>query len=398
MDITILPRLLRGEINAIPSKSMAHRMLICAAFSQESTDFICAQANQDIEATAECLGSLGADIQRKSWGYHIEPIRDFSSDAKLNCHESGSTLRFLLPIVGALGVTAIFKMEGRLPQRPLSPLWEELERMGCRLRFISENELECSGKLQPGEFFIDGNVSSQFVTGLIFATSLLDGDSKIHIVGNLESAPYVAMTQNVMELFGVHSENFSIHGGQKYYSPGTMNVEGDWSNAAFFLGAQALGNPVQVRNLSSNSIQGDRAVSQLLPTLEQFITVSAANIPDLVPILSVVAAAKQGAVFTDIQRLRTKESDRVESVIAMIEALGGKAEQTDSTLTVFGTGLTGGTVNSMNDHRIAMSAAIAATVCKKTVTILGADCVKKSYPSFWDEYKKLGGQYEQYLR
>lgn len=398
MNITIVPQILRGEINAIPSKSMAHRMLICAAFSQGSTDLICAQTNQDIEATAECLGSLGADIQRTSWGYHIEPIRDFSSAAKLNCHESGSTLRFLLPIAGALGINATFKMEGRLPNRPLSPLWEEMERMGCNLQFIRESELQCKGKLRPGEYLIDGNVSSQFVTGLLLATALLDGDSKIRIIGNLESAPYVTMTQKVMEHFGVHTDHFSVKGGQKLHSPGTVTVEGDWSNGAFWLGAKALGNPVQVMGLSSESVQGDRAVAKLLPQLEHCITISAADIPDLVPILSVVAAAKHGAVFTDIQRLRMKESDRVESVIAMIEALGGKAEQTESTLTVFGTGLSGGTVTSMNDHRIAMSAAIAATVCKNPVTILGAECVNKSYPSFWNDYKKLGGQYEQYLR
>ena len=398
MDLTIIPRLLRGEITAIPSKSMAHRMLICAAFSQEPTNLICPTTNQDIEATAQCLDALGIRIERRRWEYHVSPVNRIPEMAVLNCHESGSTLRFLLPIVGALGINTTFKMEGRLPQRPLSPLWEEMERMGCRLKYISENELQCSGKLRSGAYFIDGSVSSQFISGLLFATSLMDSDSKINIIGNLESAPYVTMTQKVMALFGVNTDNFYIKGGQQYHSPGTIIVEGDWSNGAFFLAAKALGNPVEIKGLSPDSEQGDKAAEQLLPALNQNITVSAADIPDLIPILSVVAAANQGAVFTDIQRLRLKESDRVASVIAMIQALGGKAEQTESTLTVFGTGLTGGTVDAHRDHRIAMSAAIAATVCKEPVTILGAECVEKSYPSFWDEYKKLGGQYEQYLR
>lgn len=398
MDLTITPRLLRGEITAIPSKSMAHRMLICAAFSQEQTNLICPTTNQDIEATAQCLEALGICIERRRWEYHVSPVNRIPEMAVLNCHESGSTLRFLLPIVGALGINTTFKMEGRLPQRPLSPLWEEMERMGCKLKYISENELQCSGKLRSGAYFIDGSVSSQFISGLLFATSLMDSDSKINIIGNLESAPYVTMTQKVIALFGVNTDNFYIKGGQQYHSPGTITVEGDWSNGAFFLAAKALGNPVEIKGLSPNSEQGDKAAAQLLPALSQNITVSAADIPDLIPILSVVAAANQGAVFTDIQRLRLKESDRVASVIAMIHALGGKAEQTESTLTVFGTGLTGGTVDAHRDHRIAMSAAIAATVCTEPVTIMGAECVIKSYPSFWDEYKKLGGQYEQYLR
>lgn len=373
-------------------------MLICAAFSQEQTNLICPTTNQDIEATAQCLEALGICIERRRWEYHVSPVNRIPEMAVLNCHESGSTLRFLLPIVGALGINTTFKMEGRLPQRPLSPLWEEMERMGCKLKYISENELQCSGKLRSGAYFIDGSVSSQFISGLLFATSLMDSDSKINIIGNLESAPYVTMTQKVIALFGVNTDNFYIKGGQQYHSPGTITVEGDWSNGAFFLAAKALGNPVEIKGLSPNSEQGDKAAAQLLPALSQNITVSAADIPDLIPILSVVAAANQGAVFTDIQRLRLKESDRVASVIAMIHALGGKAEQTESTLTVFGTGLTGGTVDAHRDHRIAMSAAIAATVCTEPVTIMGAECVIKSYPSFWDEYKKLGGQYEQYLR
>ena len=398
MDITIHPRTLRGSIQIIPSKSQAHRLLICAAFANKETSLTCPDTNRDIEATADCLRALGSEITRTETGYTVIPSRNIPKAAVLDCCESGSTLRFMLPIVGALGVDATFLMAGRLPQRPLSPLWEEMERMGCSLSRPTENTIRSQGKLRSGEFTIDGGVSSQFITGLLFAASLLPDDSQIHIAGKLESKPYITMTQKAMGLFGVTSDDFCICGGQVYRSPGTIQVEGDWSNGAFFLAAQSFGNDIEVNNLNPLSPQGDRAIAALLPKLEGTCKISAADIPDLIPILAVVAATKKGAVFTDIQRLRLKESDRVASVIAMITALGGKAESTENTLTVYGTGLTGGTVDACNDHRIAMSAAIAATVCTAPVTILGAECVKKSYPHFWEEYRRLGGNYEQYLR
>ena len=397
MDITITPGKLSGTIQAIPSKSQAHRYLICAALANNETTLICPETNRDIEATADCLNALGANIFRTKIGYEIDPVKKIPQTAELNCCESGSTLRFLLPIAGALGVDTTFTMEGRLPQRPLSPLWEEMERMGCILTRPTANTIRCQGRLKPGSYSIDGGVSSQFITGLLLAAPLLDGDSRIHITGKLESKPYITMTRKAMSVFGVPSEGLHIH-PQDYHSPGSVTVEGDWSNGAFFLAAKALGNPVTVTNLNPDSPQGDRAAARWLKALSQHCTISAADIPDLVPILSVVAAANHGAVFTDIQRLRLKESDRVASVIAMLEALGGRADATEDTLTVYGTGLTGGTVDSVNDHRIAMSAAIASTVCTQSVTVLGAECVKKSYPTFWEEFNRLGGKYEQYLR
>jgi len=389
MDITIHPRLLRGDIQIIPSKSQAHRLLICAAFANNETTLVCPETNRDIEATVDCLNALGSNIQRTENGYSIDPVSVIPETARLNCCESGSTLRFMLPIVGALGVDATFQMAGRLPQRPLSPLWEEMERMGCILSRPTADTIRCQGKLKSGEYVIDGGVSSQFITGLLFATALMDGKSKITITGNLESKPYVDMTEQALKLFSAPD----------FHSPGYIEVEGDWSNGAFFLAAKALGSGLNVMGLNTESAQGDRAVVEILKQMEAGTpTVSAKDIPDLVPILSVVAAANRGAVFTDIRRLRLKESDRVASTIAMIESLGGKAEADENTLKIYGTGLTGGTVDAMNDHRIAMAAAIAATVCKEDVTILGAECVKKSYPKFWEEYARLGGNYEQYLR
>ena len=388
MDITIHPRPLRGEIEVIPSKSIAHRYLICAAFSDNATTLICPETNRDIEATVDCLNALGAEIRRTGNGYEITPVSVVPETAILNCCESGSTLRFMLPIAGALGVDATFQMAGRLPQRPLSPLWEEIERMGCTLTRPTADTIRCTGKLKAGDYVIDGSVSSQFITGLLFAQCLIPGETDLELTGQIESMPYINLTLAAQRLFG----------GRHFHSPGTVVVEGDWSNGAFWLAAKALGSELDVRNLNPLSYQGDRAAASILKDLKDNIVIDARDIPDLVPILSVVAGANQGAVFTNIQRLRLKESDRVASTIAMIQNLGGKAAEVGGHLVVWGTGFTGGTVDSVNDHRIAMAAAIAATVCKEDVTILGAECVKKSYPNFWEEYARLGGNYELNVR
>ena len=377
MDITIQPKKLQGTVEVIPSKSQAHRLLICAAFADGPTQLRCPETNRDIEATADCLRALGTEIIRTETGYTVSPVTNIPKTAVLPCCESGSTLRFLLPIVGALGVDGVFQMEGRLPQRPLSPLWDEMERMGCTLTRPTADTIRCTGKLRPGDYSIAGNVSSQYITGLLFAQMLIGGPTTLEITGKVESAPYIEMTRRALALF------------PNRHSHGYLEVEGDWSNGSFWLAARALGNDLDVRNLKPDSVQGDRAAERLLMELTESIEIDAADIPDLVPILAIAAAANQGAVFRNIARLRLKESDRVESTIAMIEALGGRAAATENTLTVFGTGLRGGTVNSMNDHRIAMSAAIAATVCREPVTILGAECVEKSYPKFWGEYFRL---------
>lgn len=398
MDITITPGKLHGNIRAIPSKSQAHRLLICAAFADRRTVLHCPDTNRDIEATAACLRALGAGICRTETGYTVDPIVELQETAVLDCGESGSTLRFMLPIVGALGVDATFLMAGRLSNRPLSPLWAEMERMGCQLSRPTEDTLRCAGQLRCGSYVIDGGVSSQFITGLLFAMALLNGSSSLTITGKIESAPYIQMTRDALRTFGVECEDNTLRSNRPFRSPGELSVEGDWSNAAFFLAANALGSDLQITGLQADSSQGDRAVVSALTQLCGNCTIGAADIPDLVPILSVVAGANKGAVFSDIQRLRLKESDRVESVIAMLNALGVRAEATESTLTVYPGQFCGGTVDAVNDHRIAMSAAIAATIADGPVTITGAQCVAKSYPAFWDEYRRLGGYYEQYIR
>ena len=389
MDILLHPRPLSGTVSVIPSKSQAHRLLICAALADNETTLICPQTSRDMDATAQCLCALGAKIQKTAEGYHIQPIVQVPDTAVLGCHDSGSTLRFLLPIAGALGVDTLFQLEGRLPQRPLSPLWEEMERMGCTLSRPTPDTIRCQGQLKPGKYSIAGNVSSQFITGLLFAQSLIAGKTSLEITGKLESKPYVDLTKAAMALFQA----------PHYHSPGTVCVEGDWSNGAFWLAASELGSELTINGLSVDSVQGDRAAAKWIPKLAQEkCSISAADIPDLVPILSVAAAFGHGAVFTDIARLRLKESDRIASTIAMLEALGGGAEASQESLTVYPATLHGGIVDTVNDHRIAMAAAIAATACTGDVVILGAECVEKSYPSFWTEYRRLGGNYEQYLR
>lgn len=397
MDITIQPGSLNGTVRAIPSKSQAHRLMICAAFSDAQTYLECPQTNADIEATARCLNALGAEILRTNDGYQISPINTIPEKAVLDCGESGSTLRFLLPIACALGVEATFQMQGRLPYRPLSPMWEDLERMGCRLSRPTETTIHTSGKLRPGTFSLSGRVSSQFITGLLFATALLEENSQIIITDALESKSYVDMTQAALKTFGVNTDNYCITDSCPFHSPGKISVEGDWSNGAFWLSAKALGNTLTVTNLDAQSPQGDKACADILAKLAENITVSAADIPDLVPILAVVAGAKKGAVFTDIARLRLKESDRVTSVCNMLNTLGAEAFADENTLIVRPGKYHACTIDAVNDHRIAMSAAIAATIADGPVTILGAECVSKSYPAFWQVYEELGGKYEQHI-
>ncbi len=395
MDLTIYPGKLSGTVKVIPSKSQAHRLLICAAFSDAPTTLLCPETNQDIEATKNCLNAMGAEITATETGFHVIPATKIPTHANLPCGESGSTLRFLLPIAGALGICADFLMEGRLPDRPLSPLQEEMERMGCKLTRPEHGILRCSGRLQAGNYTLTGSVSSQFISGLLFALPLIAGQSTLAITGKLESAPYVDLTRQALSLFGYESKHI---GYPPFHSPGQVYVEGDWSNGAFFLAAQALGNNIALTGLNPSSVQGDRAAAELIPALKEYQTISCADIPDLVPILSVVAACNQGALFTDVARLRLKESDRIASVSQMLNRLGCQTEVTENTLRVFPGHFRSCTVDACRDHRIAMAAAIAATKASGPVTILGADCVKKSYPEFWNIYRSLGGIYEQYIR
>ena len=397
MDITIFPKPLSGTVSAIPSKSLIHRYLICAAFANRPTEILCADTSQDIEATVACLIRLGAQIIRNDRGYYVTPVRDPVDNIALPCQESGSTLRFLLPVIGALGIHAAFKMKGRLAQRPLTPLLQEMGRMGCCIRWIDENTLSCRGQLKPGEYCIPGNISSQFVSGLLFACALLGRGSHVSVFGNLESKPYVDMTVYTLSRFGIDATK-PILSESKFLSPGIIAADGDWSNGAYYLAANTIGSAVQVTGLNPNSSQGDRAITDLLLQMNQHPTIDLADNPDLFPILAIIAAAKNGAAFHHVSRLRHKESDRIHSVVAMLNAIGCHATVSEDSVTVYPGRIHSGTVDACHDHRIVMAAAIAATCADGPVTIRNAESVQKSYPHFWEDYRNLGGLYEQHIR
>ena len=394
MKLTLSPAKLTGTVAAIPSKSQAHRLLILSAFADRPTKLHCPRTSRDIEATALCLNALGAEITGTPEGYLVKPVTSVPEKAVLPCGESGSTLRFLLPIAGALGVDGVFQLEGRLPCRPLSPLWEEMERMGCTLSRPTADTVRCCGRLRSGEYSIDGGVSSQFITGLLFALSLLEEKSTLRITGKTESLPYIQMTCAALSRFAspvaVLPDGYEIS-PVPFRSSGEIQVEGDWSNAAFWYAANALGSGISVTGMDPDSPQGDRALPECLKQLEHNCVIDASHIPDLVPILSVVAGAREGAVFINAGRLRLKETDRLATTAALIQNIGGSADIRGDSLIIRPAPYTGGTVDATGDHRIAMAAAIAATVSSGPVTVIGAEAVEKSYPAFWQDYRSLGG-------
>lgn len=390
MNIIITPERLRGSIAAIPSKSQAHRLLICAALARgEKTEIVCPASSRDIEATAACLRALGAGVDFRDGVYTVRKAVPPESPAALDCGESGSTLRFLLPVACALRARGRFLMHGRLAQRPMQPLIDCLEGGGaaiCR----QENGFSFEGGLRENVYSIRGDLSSQYISGLLLALPVIGG-GRVELTAPVQSAPYVDMTRRAMELFGVRTEldggNYSAAG--EYISPGRLSVEGDWSNAAFWLTAG-----VDCTGLDPGSAQGDKRIVDCLAAIEAGgAVIDSADIPDLVPILAVKAAVSGGETrFINAGRLRLKESDRIKSVVNMLQALGGRAGETADGLTVCGTGLRGGVVNSENDHRIAMSAAIASCFCSRQVTVLDAGAVSKSYPGFWRDFAALGGR------
>ena len=395
MNVTIRPASLRGELRAIPSKSDAHRLLICAALSDTPTRLLCPQTSEDIDATVRCLTALGTRIKRDAEGFLVTPGTP-PENCRMDCGESGSTLRFLLPVVCALGVKAKIELRGRLPERPLEPLWSELERGGADLA-KDGSSIRVGGKLQETSYALAANVSSQFLSGMLFALPLLGG-GMLHLIGKTESAGYLEMTLRTLARFGITVEqrdDLLFVPPLPYRTPGLAEAEGDWSNASFWLTAGALcGDSVRCTGLDAASAQKDRLVSEALRAIRTGNAVlDASDIPDLVPILSVAAALTPGTTrITGAARLRLKESDRLASVAAMLRALGGEARVTDDGLVIPGShSLRGGVVDAMGDHRIVMSAAIASVGCESEVVILGAEAVNKSYPGFFRDFAALGG-------
>ena len=386
MKLRLYPGKLTGTAAAPPSKSLAHRMLICAALADGETTIERLAPSQDILATTACLSAFGAELHSDGC---MTPIRTPPSCASADCGESGSTLRFLLPVAAALGIETDFILHGRLASRPLSPLWETLCAHGAELSWKAENVLHLSGKLSAGDYEIDGGISSQFISGLLFALPLV-GNSNLTVTGKTESADYVALTVDTLSRFGV-AWDYSVTG--RYHSPGTVQVEGDWSNAAFW-----LAGGVPVLGLNPASKQGDRAAAELTAQIRRGSSrIDGAQIPDIIPPLAVLAALSAGTTeFYGCGRLRLKESDRIESVCALLRGLGAEVSEAAEGFTVFGgTPLAGGMADSFGDHRIAMSAAILALGCRAPVILSGAEAVGKSYPDFWQEYRRLGGRVEE---
>ncbi len=417
MTATVSPGPRTGRVTIPASKSQAHRLLICAALGREPVELVCGGPSADILATTKCLNALGADIQKTAPDrFSVRPVTASpGTAAQLACGESGSTLRFLLPLVGALGAEGAFAMEGRLPQRPLAPFDSVLKEHGMTLH-QEGSRLRCGGRLRPGAYTLPGNVSSQYISGLLMALPRLAGDSTLAVTGPMESAGYVAMTEDALRLSGIRftreGQSWRIPGGQCCRLPGLCRVEGDWSNAAFFLCAGALSpEGITVEGLSLTSSQGDRAVVDILRAFGaqvtegdgsvtvrrgalRGVTIDAAPIPDLIPTLSAVAAAADGTTYIEnAGRLRLKESDRLKSTAALLSALGGQVEEREAGLVIRGRArLEGGTVDSWNDHRIAMAAAVAACVCCGPVTVTDSQCVAKSYPRFWEDFQQLKGE------
>lgn len=412
MTVTVSGRALNGATPIIASKSVVHRLLICAALCDAPTVIEGVTYSEDIEATIRCLQAGLADVTCEGDRVTVTPRQDRDPSALLDCGESGSTLRFLLPIMAACG-GARFTGRGRLSQRPLTPIYPVLEAHGCQLSAEGVFPLAASGRLQGDLFEIDGSLSSQFVSGLLMAAPLIGDTCRIRVTGEMASYPYIALTIEALSHFGiaVTEENgvFTVFG--RYRSAGVLTAEGDWSNAAFWLVGAAISHSgaFALSGASADSRQGDKAILALLEQAgfsvyhadgtwrvtggdnRQPLHVDAEAIPDLVPIVAVLASALPGeTMIYNARRLIHKESNRLQSVRDMLEALGGKAAITEDGLRIQGSCLQGGTVQGCNDHRIVMSAAIAALICKNPVTIVDAEAVNKSYPTFFEEIEKRG--------
>lgn len=414
-NAVITPSQLKGEVTMPPSKSAAHRAVLCAALSGGECTVSPIELSEDLRATVLCARALGVDVDLDEDVLYLNGKHLFSDKiGYFDCLESGSTLRFFVPIAAAGGIQARFVGRGKLPERPIGTYLDCLPKHGVACESEGGLPLDISGQLTAGDYVLPGNISSQFITGLLFALPLLSGDSTITLTTPLESKGYVNLTLQMLSDFGVNIEKtdtgYAVKGSQHYVAR-NYSVEGDWSQAAFFLAAAAFGGEITLQGLRSDSTQGDRAAlalfrgfgmrSESLPDGEIHCRagalcaqdIDAAQIPDLVPMLAVTAALCKGVSrIYHAERLRIKESDRLKSTASLINALGGRCEEIEDGLLITGVDhFTGGVVDGCNDHRIVMAAAMAALKADGPVTILGADAVKKSYPSFFTEYNRLGG-------
>ncbi len=409
MNVTIIPSKLKGTVKIPASKSMAHRMLIAAALGSGGSFISNVTDSADINATSSVLSAFGADINSTLDCYRIKGIFSDDNDyedtgAPADCCESGSTLRFLIPVAAALGRKTVFTGRGKLPERPITPYLRELPKHGVTFGYNGTMPFTVSGKLDAGVYELEGDISSQFITGLLMALPLCEGDSEIRLISVLQSKPYVDLTLEVLKMSGIKVKESLENGLYTYRVPGSQKygrlsaeVEGDYSQAAFFCVANALGCSVKMKGLKEDSAQGDKAITEIVRRFEADrspFTIDVADIPDLVPILTVLGCFTDGVSrIVNAARLRIKESDRLEAISAALNAIGGHVEADADSLAIYPVkGFTGGTVDPRNDHRIAMAAAIASVRSSAPVTITGAEAVNKSYPSFFDDLSELGAE------
>lgn len=403
MNVEIFPRKLCGTVSAPSSKSVAHRALICASLADKKSYLKMNTFSDDISATINCLKQLGTKIEIDGENVTVTPTEKYPEKVILDCGESGSTLRFLLPVVSALGVEATFIGKGRLFERPIDELLDALEKNGAKIK--RGNPLCISGKLSGGKFSITGEVSSQFVSGLLLALPLCSGE--VEITGEIKSKPYIDITLDALKNFGIEfkNEKNKFYIKKQNYHFTKMQVEGDWSNSACLLASGAT-----VKNLDKNSAQGDKKILEIFEKFGAKIIensdgisveknqlfgceIDATDIPDLVPVVAVIASTAKGeTVIKNTARLHFKESDRVASTVELVNSLGGIATATENEIIIHGVEtLNGGTVESFNDHRIVMAAASAAQSCKDSVVIKNTEAVNKSYPQFFEIINLLGG-------
>ena len=416
-NVKYLPYTPCGAVAAPPSKSDVHRAVICAALSGGVCKISPVTLSNDIRATIGCVEALGAEASVENDVLTVDGSAVFAKKtATLDCIESGSTLRFMIPVAAAGGVEARFTGSGSLVSRPIGLYSQILPEKGVSLEGGDGLPLKISGKLKSGVFKVPGNISSQFISGLLFALPLLRGDSYIILTSPIQSAGYINMTIRTMEKFGIEVDvtdtGWHVRGGQRYI-PSDYRTDGDWSQAAFYLVSGAVNGEITVNNLNTDSKQGDRKIAGLLRefgaeviqeadsvTVKKSdmkgIEIDASQIPDLVPALAVCASFADGVTrITNAERLRIKESDRLISTAALINSLGGEAKELPDGLVIRGSRtLIGGTVKGFNDHRIVMSAAICAAGSENPIICTDALSVNKSYPGFFDDYNSVGGKSE----
>ncbi len=406
MDIKVYPTKLIGTVHAPSSKAYSQRMIIAAALADGVSEISNITVSNDISVSAAAMEALGANIFNENGTFTVKGIKIPPEKAEIDCCESGATLRFVIPIAAALGTETTFLGHAKLPQRPITPYLRELPAKGITFTPQGGLPLHMQGRLSAGEFLMEGDISSQFITGLLYALPLCEGDSTVKLTSLLQSKPYVDMTISALKNFGIEIEEtehdglpeYHIKGGQKY-RPCDISVEGDYSQAAFFYVADALGSEITIKNLDPDTAQGDKAIVDIIRScginMRPF-TADVGDIPDLVPILTVLGCFTNGTSrIVNAARLKIKESDRLADVARQLNAIGGKITAGDDSLTIEPIRkFSGGTVDSCHDHRIVMSAAIAALSSEAPVIIKGAEAVNKSYPGFFDDFRSLGGKFE----